>query len=157
MDCTSAGGRDVEQPLMCSDILPGKRTNPTSNAIIQDPKWTDHSHTVDIRMLTVGRHWNTGLQLHSLGYLDFEGPGFPASSAFFCFCCIISASLQDTRKEKPTIKILHSQSHLKEKSIQSKKSHFFTELSEEKFKQIYLFRFPIWSIYLSRMKGCVKL
>lgn len=55
-----------------------------------------------------------------LGYLDFEGPGFPASSAFFCFCCIISASLQETGKIRETLK-LPKHTHLKEQSNQSLK------------------------------------
>lgn len=116
LDWSSAGGRVVGQLLTCSNMLPGKTTNPTSNVICQSKEFMllrldqmDRSILIDIRMLNMDVTGTLGwisCWLHSLGYLDFEGPGFPPSSAFFCFCCIISASLQETGKRRKPLKLL---------------------------------------------------
>lgn len=109
LDWSSAGGRDVGQLLTCSDIWPGKITNQTSNVICSSKELVIREPSVETKstdpfsQIPQRSTWGTAgtlawmfHQLHPWGYLDFEGPAFPASSAFFCFCCIISASLQET-------------------------------------------------------------
>lgn len=116
LDWSSAGGRDMGQLLTCSDILPGKITNQTSDVICSSKELVIREPSVETKstdpflQIPERSTWGTAgtlgwifHQLHPLGYLDFEGPGFPASSAFFCFCCIISASLQETGKIGETL------------------------------------------------------
>lgn len=103
--------RQQRQPLTCSDILVGKRTNPTSKIICHGEEFMILDPSVQQNRLIHSVRYHNGFrqkasrQLHSLSYLDFEGPAFPASSAFFCFCCIISASLWETGKKREPFKL----------------------------------------------------
>lgn len=103
--CSSACSSVDGQPLTCSDIVSPRKNN-TSNKQCHLPQ----GRMEDLRFFSldkvdwtilrnIGRTLNVGCQGNgwicrlSAAYFDLLVVGFPPSSAFFCFCCIISASL----------------------------------------------------------------